>query len=328
MGFDADATIASPPRDWRWVSQPVKSGKRAVELRPEGGFAACALAAHGGPVTCHLPFETKRARQVLKTYIPRLGGSEAGWKFLLALLAMAPNARERVECLEWFLREVRDHPREAEALAMLRQALAEADEANAEPRLREFIARRGFSPRTLYDFHRRYLGTPRDCVREWQILGPFPNPKYPKFGPTLPPDGAPVRLGATFEGAKGPVTWKPYLAPSDYVDLDPLFEPNEYVVAYAACWVRAPKAQPVFLAVGSDDDSIVWLNGREVLRGDNISYARPGAFIAPATLKAGWNEILVKITEEYETWGFYFEILDPDTFRKPEGIRISPEPPR
>ena len=267
VGFDADATIASPPRDWRWVSQPVKSGKRAVELRPEGGFAACALAAHGGPVTCHLPFETKRARQVLKTYIPRLGGSEAGWKFLLALLAMAPNARERVGCLEWFLRGVHDHPREAEALAMLRQALGEADEASAEARLREFIARRGFSPRTLYDFHRRYLGTPRDCVREWQILGPFPNPKYPKFGPTLPPDGAPVRLGATFEGARGPVTWKPYLAPSDYVDLDPLLEPNEYVVAYAACWVRAPKAQPVFLAVGSDDDSVVWLNGREVLRG-------------------------------------------------------------
>jgi len=42
-----------------------------------------------------------------------------------------------------------------------------------------------------------------------------------------------------------------------------------------------------------------------------------------AVLRAGWNKILVKVTQTRGEWGFYFRIYDPENTlrcaRRPEG---------
>ena len=85
--------------------------------------------------------------------------------------------------------------------------------------------------------------------------------------------------------------------------------------------------QPVVLAVGSDDDSKVWINRTLVLAGHSRGYASPGEFVAPARLAAGWNEVLVKITQTLGEWGFYFEILDPLARQMPDGLLLRPTGP-
>ena len=39
--------------------------------------------------------------------------------------------------------------------------------------------------------------------------------------------------------------------------------------------------------------------------------AAPGQEVAPATLKKGWNAVLIGVTQNVAGWGFYFSVADP-----------------
>lgn len=110
-----------------------------------------------------------------------------------------------------------------------------------------------------------------------------------------------------------PLRWKP--AGSDdkgYVNLLNNIQPAENVVVYATAYAKSPTARKAVVSVGSDDGIKVWINGK-LAHGKNA--ARPavaGEDEAPVELRAGWNEILLKITQGGGDWGFYFDLLDAD----------------
>ena len=117
-------------------------------------------------------------------------------------------------------------------------------------------------------------------------------------------------------GGPTSVPWKPASNnPAGFVDLLKLFQPNLHVCAYAVIYVRSPDARRVLVSAGSDDGIKIWVNGDLKVSHDLTRGAAPGQEEQPVDLRAGWNELLLKITQGEGGWGFYFDLLTPD--RKP-----------
>ncbi len=167
-------------------------------------------------------------------------------------------------------------------------------------------------------------------VREWLILGPFPNPGIKHAG-----EGQPSRAGFDTDylasiGGEAKATLRPNLtvpfasdggkersasvqsfkAEGDGpIDLKRLF-PDGHGVAYAFCYLQSDRDQTARIELGANDCSKVWVNGALVHRlwdaqgGDST----PGAYTFDAPLKKGMNSVLVKVEDAGgRRWEFVFE---------------------
>ncbi len=150
-------------------------------------------------------------------------------------------------------------------------------------------------------------------VRRWQVVGPFPNLTGRAFDKDFGPEKS-VDLAATYAGQGGDaVRWQ--VAPNSttgYVDFAAIFKPNILVCAYAVIYVKSPDARKALVSAGSDDGGKTWLNGTLILSVPGARSAAPGQDRVPVDLKAGWNEVLVKVPQSHGGWGFYFDLLAPD----------------
>ena len=81
-------------------------------------------------------------------------------------------------------------------------------------------------------------------------------------------------------------------------------------VAYARTSIHSAGEQPAWLLINSDDGVKVWLNG-EVVHANNASRAitSPPDKIK-ITLKPGWNQLLLKVTQNTQDWGFGARLTD------------------
>lgn len=160
-------------------------------------------------------------------------------------------------------------------------------------------------------------------VREWSVVGPFAKDFDKVFGPESKLD-----LTQTYTDQMGnEQRWKRAVSrPDGLLDLAPQFQPNRDCCAYAAAWVQSPKARTAVAAVGSDDGSKVWFNGREILGSNTSRGAVRGQDRANVTLMTGWNVVLLKVTQGDGGWGFYFDLLDPATGQPLEDLVYSPTP--
>ncbi len=118
------------------------------------------------------------------------------------------------------------------------------------------------------------------------------------------------------EKPESQVQWKRLAPASDasllwQADLLPIAD-GEQCVAYLKSRVYCPKARNVRLSIGSDDGYKLWINGK-LAHAHNI--ARPikaDDDKAEATLKEGWNEVLVKVTQNNMGFAFCLRIRDND----------------
>ncbi len=157
-------------------------------------------------------------------------------------------------------------------------------------------------------------------INQWHVLGPFDASQAGERALSLAPidETKPVDLNAahpsTIESVVGPIRWKKIsrrLDPNDdpckelFVDLHTAFGAHhDDALAYAVTWVECPVATKAVMALGSDDGAAVWVNGQEFFRKDvQRGYnAKDDRF--PIALKAGRNEILLKISQMKGAWGF------------------------
>jgi len=98
---------------------------------------------------------------------------------------------------------------------------------------------------------------------------------------------------------------------------------GEQCVAYARTSICSEQEQPAVLELGTDDGVKVWLNGK-LVHANNV--ARPlavGSDKAPVSLKAGWNTLLLKITQNNLGWEYCARLVRPDGSRL-EGLRCDP----
>jgi len=153
---------------------------------------------------------------------------------------------------------------------------------------------------------------------EWMMAGPFPNPQQigseysaaldSVFAPEEDPDPAlSYRLPSGETGQ-----WLRVSGDSTgYVRLNPHFEPNDWVAAYAQAYLYSPTARGGVLLLGADDAHQLWVNGELVStrQGRNISVA--DQLVVPVTWAAGWNRVLLKVADLDGGWAFHLRAADP-----------------
>jgi hypothetical protein len=156
---------------------------------------------------------------------------------------------------------------------------------------------------------------PAGMIRAWTVLGAFP--AIPAQG--LLRSGPVAEEGGLYPGGPPPpagTAWQTVAAAATgMVDLTApglAFRPNEHCVAYAHVFIQAPALTAAELRLGSDDGIAAWLNGsmvwaNEVHRGFTADQDR-----VPVLLGAGWNRLLLKISNGVGGWAFGARLLAAD----------------
>jgi hypothetical protein len=170
----------------------------------------------------------------------------------------------------------------------------------------------------------RKLGNTVDVARafgfitEWKVIGPFDSLGGTGFAKEYPPEHG-VDLGAEYDGKSGKVRWQEFASKEDYGDvrMNLPFKPLKGVAAYAYTVFYAVKAGPAELRLGSENAFKVWLNGDYLFGQDEYHRLKEiDQYPMRAILKAGKNEILVKVCQNEQTedwadgWDFQLRVCD------------------
>ena len=186
------------------------------------------------------------------------------------------------------------------------------------------MARARFQP-TGYWVHPREVP---GIVPAWHVLAPF-DPEGRKLDAIFPPEKR-IDLCAAYAGKGRRIRWIAHRTVAGAIGFVELYGEIHYLersVAYATCTVTSPRAQKAQMRFSSDEDAIVWFNGRQVWRHDGIRGVHWDADVVPVTMPAGETRILVKVYNEVEQWGFFMRFTD--AHGQPlEGLTFSPAPDR
>lgn len=156
------------------------------------------------------------------------------------------------------------------------------------------------------------LAREKRLVKDWYFIGPFDNSDGKGLEKVFPVEGK-INFKASYAGKDGlQIKWfRPFdYNDSGFVDLNMLFEPNDYAVAYAVTYVHSPRDREAQFRFGSEDGIKVWLGDKEIFAYDISRSAEIDDDLVTVKLKKGWNKILVKVTDVWGSWGYYFRVTD------------------
>ena len=158
-----------------------------------------------------------------------------------------------------------------------------------------------------------------EFITAWQAAGPYSQKGKDyaalfdiPFAPEL--DKTSGAAGAKDTAASVP--WRALPPGSDptrpgVMDLLKVFT-GEQCVAYARARVYSQQNQPCLLEIGTDDGVKLWLNG-ELVHAHNIARPlQPASDKVKATLHSGWNDLLLKVTQNNLGWEFCIRLVKPD----------------
>jgi len=156
-------------------------------------------------------------------------------------------------------------------------------------------------------------------VRQWLLIAPFDNHDGVGFNVAYPPEKG-VDPKAVYKGKDGKeargipcTTTDPYGA----IDLNKECGKQQGVVAYAYAVIESPKEQAIQVRAGTLNAIKIFVNGKEILHREEYHHGIDmDQYVANAILKAGRNELLLKICqneqkEEWaQAWGFQARLCD------------------
>jgi hypothetical protein len=175
--------------------------------------------------------------------------------------------------------------------------------------------------------------SPMNCsIREWNVLGPFPNPDDTGLDQVYPPEKE-IDYAASYEGegkrqirwattnsarqdVQGGTGWNVYLLHPTGGPYAPASNLVDYVKAvrapsppsgtfFAQTNLYVPEAQPATVILATRNPCAAWVNGNQVyLRWLRPLYFDPTdgfAFRIPVDLRAGWNSLLLKFLHNPES---------------------------
>jgi hypothetical protein len=97
-------------------------------------------------------------------------------------------------------------------------------------------------------------------------------------------------------------------------------------VVYAVCYVESDRARDrLWFQVGSDDQSKVYLNGRDIYQYRDIRDVSWLNMVGPLSLQRGVNVLLFKVVNETGQWEGCMRLLD-DAGRPVQGLRVKLTP--
>ncbi len=158
----------------------------------------------------------------------------------------------------------------------------------------------------------------REWATEWNVVGPFPNPRIleTELSPAVDSGYGPERnpsLAATYSLPSGTTTrWRRVSAgPDGQIRLNSIFSPNDWVAAYAQAFLYSPKDEDATLLFGADDAHVLWVNGDRVSERQGRHISRADELEVTVPLRRGWNRILLKVADLDGGWAFQMRVADP-----------------
>lgn len=156
-------------------------------------------------------------------------------------------------------------------------------------------------------------------IMTWQLLTPFDNTAGVGYQASYPPEKQ-VEPGKVYKGKNGAeAKWVDHTTtdPRGLVDLNKALGKLKGTVAYAYVVVDSPKEQPVQLRAGCINALKIYLNGKQAFGREEYHHGMSmDQHVGFGTLKAGRNEILVKICQNEQTdswaqdWKFQLRLCD------------------
>lgn len=172
-------------------------------------------------------------------------------------------------------------------------------------------------------------------VRQWLLVAPFDNTNEAGFNVVYPPEKG-VDLKAVYKGKKGvEARWTSFATTDRYggVNLNKALGKQQGVAAYAYAVLDTPSARPIQIRIGSPNAIKIFLNGKEVHHRNEYHHGNEmDQDIAPARLKVGRNELLLKICQNEQkedwaqTWGFMVRLCDAAGAAVPFTVKTEPRP--
>lgn len=144
-------------------------------------------------------------------------------------------------------------------------------------------------------------------ITEWQVVGPFDSTENIGFTKSYPPEAG-VNLGTKYPSKDGSeVGWKPVMSAAAYgtIDLNVDLDKHKDACAYAFATLVSEKETPAEIRLNTPNSVVVFLNGKKVYEHDEYHHGdRFDQFSAPVALKAGKNEVLLKLcqNDQKEPW--------------------------
>jgi hypothetical protein len=188
-----------------------------------------------------------------------------------------------------------------------------------------------------------WLSEAQNTLRNWNVIGPFPNDDDAGFAAAYPPEKE-FRTDSEYPGAGGEmVAWKryygdvpryeegafniwattaggPFADASHIVQFSRLLpvQGRDWIVCYAQCFLYSPETRTANIVLAADNAARLWLNGQKVYErlrhpfwyemNDNW------ADTIPVELRRGWNPVLIKVGlgrfAASGHYGFAFRVAD------------------
>jgi len=153
-----------------------------------------------------------------------------------------------------------------------------------------------------------------EVIKDWYFAGPFPNDSVHPYGAekAIITELDTSRVYFSDEGRE--YSWiRPYGRDSyGYVNLGEVFPKGNTSRSYALTYIFSPSDRNVLFKAGSDDGITVWVNSVKVW--DNPLRRSPvlDDDVFGVRLNEGWNTVLLRVTQDWGGWGFYFRVTDSD----------------
>jgi 4-amino-4-deoxy-L-arabinose transferase-like glycosyltransferase len=173
--------------------------------------------------------------------------------------------------------------------------------------------------------------TRRRFIREWLVAGPFDNAASAGVARA---DITPASVAArSYDSVWGPAYWRRILPQFVKIDLNAFYgrsaeaagKPVEWLCGYAFTQIDAPATQHAMLELGAAHQPVqAWLNGNPLTEKPVVLTPAPQRF--PIGLRAGANQLLVKICKATGDWSFTARITGADGRDLP-GIAVRAELP-
>lgn len=141
-------------------------------------------------------------------------------------------------------------------------------------------------------------------VDSWYLIGPWPNAGRQHIDTKFPPETV-VDLDAIYiTDANQPVRWKFYQSPSEFV-VPPGIDEYQIFYAYTELWFD--EAKDLWVAIGSDDQSRVWVEDQLIWksRDEHKKWNATEGF-RKVHFKKGLNRVLVRLENGHGKGGFSF----------------------
>jgi hypothetical protein len=157
-------------------------------------------------------------------------------------------------------------------------------------------------------------------VQHWYLVAPFDHHNGVGWDQAYPPEKR-VNLSASYKGKdEKTAKWVAHTTNDPYgkVDLNRALGKMKGTVAYAYAVVDSPKQRLVELRAGCINGLKIFLNGKEVFAREEYHHGSAiDQYAARATLKAGKNEVLLKVCQNEQddawaqSWEFQLRICEP-----------------